>query len=80
MKVKLFCICILFFSVSSDLLLNKNSSIQLFSMDSKLIYKINTIGSKEIAIDPNLESRIYYLEISLENIAIQKNKVVIIRE
>ena len=68
------------FTVSSDLLLNKNSSIQLFSMDGKLIYKINTNGSKEIAIDPNLESGIYYLEISLENIAIQKNKVVIIRE
>ena len=49
-------------------------------MDGKLIYKINTNGSKEIAIDPNLESGIYYLEISLENIAIQKNKVVIIRE
>ena len=80
MKIKLLYICILFFSVSSDLLLNKNSSIQLFSMDGKLIYKINTNGSKEIAIDPNLESGIYYLEISLENIAIQKNKVMIIRE
>ena len=49
-------------------------------MDGKIIYQTKTNGSKNISLETNLESGIYYLEISLENCIKQKNKMVIIRD